>query len=104
VPISRLGVFEAGTSIFTAAIGWGGAAIQPGAAKGAERLQSGPLQRQWAAFEIRQGAARSCRDAPRPVHISNGDEARYADKRASFTKTLPHNDAGDVHAELLRRS
>jgi hypothetical protein len=93
-------IIAAGTSMFTAAIGWGGAAIPPGAAKAAERPQSDPSQRQWAAaFEFRQGAAQSCRDAPRP--LSKGDEACSS---ASFTKTLPHNDAGEVDAELLRRS
>jgi len=101
VPMSRRSVFEAGTSILAAAIGWGGAAIPPGTAKAVELPRSDPSQRQWAAFEIRQGAAQSYRDAPRPGHISNGDEARYADKRGSFTKTLPHNDAGEVDAEAF---
>jgi hypothetical protein len=35
------------------------------------------------------------------VHRSNGDEARYSDKRASFAKTLPHNDFGGVDPEAF---
>jgi hypothetical protein len=46
-------------------------------------------------------AAQTYLDEPQPVHRSNGDEARYADKRASFAKTLPHNDAGEVDAEAF---
>jgi hypothetical protein len=29
-------------------------------------------------------------------HTTNGDEERYLDWRASFTKTMPHNDLGEV--------
>jgi len=36
-----------------------------------------------------------------PISRRSGDEARYADKRASFAKTLPHNDAGEVDAEAF---
>ena len=35
---------------------------------------------------------------PRPP----GDEERYADKRASFAKTLPHNDVGEVDVEAFK--
>jgi hypothetical protein len=100
-PISRRSVFEAGTSILTAAFGLGGTAILPGTVKAAELPSSDPSRRQRAAFEIRQSAAQSYRDASRPVHNSNGDEARYADKRASFAKTLPHNDAGEVDGDAF---
>src|SRR5215510_9217275 len=31
-----------------------------------------------------------------------GDEARYPDKRASFAKTLPHNDFGEVDPDPAR--
>jgi hypothetical protein len=52
--------------------------------------------RQIAAFRIRQAAALAHLDEQEPLHRSNGDEARYSDKRASFAKTLPHNDFGEV--------
>ena len=100
-PISRRSVFEAGASILTAAVGLGGSAILPGTVKASEPPRSDPSRRQRAAFEIRQSAAQTYRDASRPVHISNGDEARYADKRASFAKTLPHNEAGEVDGDAF---
>jgi PAP2 superfamily len=57
--------------------------------------------RQVAAFRIRQTAAQAHLDEQEPVHRSNGDEARYSDKRASFAKTLPHNDFGEVDPEAF---
>src|SRR5262249_5057227 len=57
--------------------------------------------RQMAAFRMRQAAAQAYLDEPQPLHRSNGDEARYADKRASFAKTLPHNDAGEVDTDAF---
>ena len=61
----------------------------------------GGSPRQQAAFRMRQAAAQAYLDEPQPLHRSNGDEDRYADKRASFTKTLPHNDAGEVDADAF---
>jgi hypothetical protein len=31
----------------------------------------------------------------------NGDEGRYPDRRASFSKGLPHNSLGEVHSEAF---
>src|SRR5262249_539385 len=50
---------------------------------------------------MRAAAAQSYLDEPLPLHRSNGDEERYPDKRASFTKTLPHDEAGEVDAEAF---
>ena len=36
-----------------------------------------------------------------PTQETNGDEGRYDDYRASFTKALPHDDLGEVDAERL---
>jgi hypothetical protein len=60
---------------------------------------SGPSEdgrRAQQSFEIRCDSARadSCRE--NPVLTTNGDEERYADKRANFAKTLPHNELGEV--------
>jgi hypothetical protein len=52
--------------------------------------------RQAATYVMRQAAAEAYLHEPQPTHRSNGDEARYPDKRASFAKTLPHNDVGEV--------
>jgi len=60
---------------------------------------TGPLnasQRRHRAFAIRQDAAIDQRDVPQTPSISNGDEEAYANRIASFTKGLPHNDLGEV--------
>ena len=60
-------------------------------------LQFGALQRRkQQAFGIRYNAAQKylCRDVTRDP--TNGDEKRYLDLRASFSKTLPHDDLGEV--------
>jgi hypothetical protein len=36
------------------------------------------------------------------MQVTTGDEERYADKRASFSKTLPHNERGEVEPEAYR--
>jgi hypothetical protein len=60
---------------------------------------TGPLnaaERRHRAFVIRRDAAIYQRDAPPTPSISNGDEEAYANRIASFTKGLPHNDLGEV--------
>ena len=47
-------------------------------------------------FEIRCDSARADGCRPDPVLTTNGDEERYADKRANFAKTLPHDELGEV--------
>jgi hypothetical protein len=47
-------------------------------------------------FEIRCDSARSDTGRENPELTTNGDEERYADKRANFAKTLPHNKLGEV--------
>jgi hypothetical protein len=55
-----------------------------------------PSQRRHRAFVIRRDAAIYQRDLPAVPLVSNGDEAAYANRIASFTKGLPHNDSGEV--------
>jgi hypothetical protein len=60
---------------------------------------SGPLddsQRRHRAFVIRRDAAISQRDVPATPSVSNGDEQAYANRIASYSKGLPHNDLGEV--------
>jgi hypothetical protein len=60
---------------------------------------SGPLnewQRRHQAFVIRRDAAIFQRDVAPTPSVSNGDEQAYANRIASFTKGLPHNDLGEV--------
>src|SRR5262245_28412620 len=97
-PVSRRALLEGSASagLVAAAAGWGAAAPRPGDANAADASP-----RQMATFRMRQAAAQAYLDEPQPLHRSNGDEDRYADKRASFTKTLPHNDAGEVDADAF---
>ena len=103
-PLSRRSFLETGTSagLATASVGWGAATFQPVGANAADPTQVNRSPRQLAAFQIRQAAAQAYLDESATVHMANGDEARYADKRASFSKTLPHNDAGEVDAEAFK--
>jgi hypothetical protein len=55
-----------------------------------------PDQRQQRVFELRRDAAKAYLQEPPVRHATNGDEERYKDRRASFSKTLPHNQFGEV--------
>src|SRR5262245_5459345 len=100
-PISRRALLKGSASVVAAVGGWAGITLLPGAANAADPAAGGGLPRQQAAFRMRQAAAQTYLDEPQSLHRSNGDETRYADKRASFAKTLPHNDAGEVDAEAF---
>ena len=59
----------------------------------------GPLnasERRHRAFVIRRDAAIFQRDLRPTPSISNGDEDMYANRIASYSKGLPHNDLGEV--------
>src|SRR5215472_8077053 len=61
--------------------------------------ETGPLdaaQRRHRAFVIRRDAAIYQRDMPPTPSVSNGDDDAYANRIASYTKALPHNDLGEV--------
>jgi hypothetical protein len=45
-----------------------------------------------------EATERDLKQAPLAPQV-NGDEQRYADRRASFSKTLPHNELGEVDPE-----
>ena len=60
---------------------------------------TGPLsaaQRRRRAFTSRRDAAILQRDRPEQISTSNGDEQLYANRIASFSKGLPHNQLGEV--------
>src|SRR6516165_2162800 len=60
---------------------------------------TGPLnasQRRHRAFVLRRDAAIFQRDVRPTPSVSNGDEEAYANRIASYTKGLPHNDLGEV--------
>ena len=60
------------------------------------------IQRIRNAFRIRVRAARKQRDAAFSGHPTNGDEARYRNKIASYSKGLPHNALGEVTPSAYR--
>src|ERR1700742_3634055 len=62
-----------------------------------------PLHRRRLAFERRQEAARTELNGTPAPQGTNGDEDRYPDRRASFTKTLPHDELGEVERAAYRR-
>ena len=108
-PVSRRALLEGSASagFVAAVIAGGGSILRSGDANAADpvpdgrpprQLAGGQSARQMTAFRIRQAAAQACLDEQEPSHRSNGDEERYPDKRASFAKTLPHNDVGEVDA------
>lgn len=49
-----------------------------------------------ASYKIRVAAAEKERQRPLPEHHLNGDEARYPSRIGNFSKTLPHNEFGEV--------
>src|SRR5262249_17017074 len=100
-PISRRALLKGSVNVAAAVGGWAGATLLPGAANAADPVAGGQSTRQLASFRMRVAAAQSYLDEPQPLHRSNGDEERYPDKRASFTKTLPHREAGEVDAEAF---
>lgn len=86
-----------------------GAAIAAGAMVGnaAAQANSGGTTanaRAKEAYKRREAAARQHRDAARPDHKTNGDEARYASARyyANFSKAMPCNDYGEVDPAAYR--
>jgi hypothetical protein len=62
-----------------------------------------PQQRQRLVLDRRREAAQAQFDAAPPVSWSNGDEDRYPDRRASFSKTMPHDDLGEVDPAAYRQ-
>ena len=54
------------------------------------------------AFQIRLEAAQAEADVAVPRQITNGDESRYPNFIANFSKGLPHNDLGEVNPNVYR--
>ena len=82
--------FAAGAMGFEPLAGGRGAEI--------EAAEIGPLgaeQRRNEAYDIRHKAALSEKNLTLPDHPDNGDEQRYANKIASYSKALPHNGLGE---------
>jgi hypothetical protein len=62
----------------------------------ADLIPINEAERRRRAFALRRDAALYEKDRPDDPSLSNGDEERYPNRIASFSKGLPHNDLGEV--------
>jgi hypothetical protein len=83
-------------------VGLGASAFAAKNASGAVLDLSESQHHQQAAMRIRTEAAAASLKPPPSEQVTTGDEERYLDKRASFSKTLPHNEIGEVSPEAYR--
>jgi membrane-associated phospholipid phosphatase len=65
--------------------------------------ESANVERSEQAFELRVERARVQRHEPLPEHPTNGDEDRYPEKFANYTKGLPHDQRGEVVMSAYQR-
>ena len=97
IQLSRRAFLEiGGRAGIIAAAGAGRLLPLPRESLAADNTALGARQRRQRAYQIRHDAAQRYLAESLISHRSNGDEDRYEDKRASFSKTLPHNDIGEV--------
>jgi len=88
---------EAGIAIAATGVGLGSTLSGPSSrSAGIEAGTYEASRRAQQSFEIRCDSARTDTRREKPTPTTNGDEERYADRRANFTKTLPHNELGEV--------
>ena len=83
-------------------LGFGASVLTAQKARAAVLDPSESQTHQQAAMRVRMEAAARSLERPPLEQITTGDEERYADKRASFSKTLPHNEIGEVSPEAYR--
>jgi len=91
---------DAGVAFAATSAGLGAMLSEPKNCSAAGEV--GPSQagrRAQQSFEIRCDSARSDTSRQNPELTTNGDEERYADRRANFAKTLPHNELGEVEPD-----
>lgn len=90
---------QTSVTLTAAAAGSGLAPLLEGPGSTAQAQQVAPLDGARRAREAngrRQKAAQLYAKQPLPRHLTNGDDEAYATKFASFTKTFPHNELGEV--------
>jgi hypothetical protein len=88
--LGRLGGITAGVA--------SGILAMPAVAAAKEIGPENPTQRRNDEFSRRNSAALAEKILP-PNHPTNGDEERYYNKIANYTKGLPHDDLGDVNLQ-----
>jgi hypothetical protein len=93
----------AGGAVAVGRLALGGAAAVAGASalapKVADALALAPAtgrERQVESFKIRLDAAKQELRRPPVHHPTNGDEERFPNRIGNFSKTLPHNELGEV--------
>ncbi len=89
--VSTTGALVAATSL-----GFAGALLTPTAVEANELECLNSSQRRVKAFLLRQNAALIHLHEKVGPQRNNGDEKRYPDRRANFSKGLPHNNLGEV--------
>jgi hypothetical protein len=99
--VSRRALLGGGAGVLAAVGSGAGATLVAEPANAADPAPGDQSTRRLVSLRMREAAAQAYLDDPQPSHRSNGDELRYPDKRASFAKTLPHNDAGEVDADAF---
>lgn len=100
--VSRRGFLKGlgGTGAMAAvsSLGLGASLLAPGVAQAKEVGPLTQVQRRNRAFQLRRNAAHRYVGGPITQQPCNGDEALYADKRASYSKGLVSNNLGEVSA------
>lgn len=108
-PLSRRGFLQGvgggvGT-LMASGLGVGVGSVVPALTEAEEIGPLGFHQRRLSAFAVRRAAAQTYVRESLPLQQANGDDEHYGDRRASFSKTLPHDDLGEVdptaYASLL---
>jgi membrane-associated phospholipid phosphatase len=94
--LQRSGIAMAAPAIAGTGITLGGSLTYASPAAAAEPKASAATPRRVEAYEVRHQAALIHQSERTPPQANNGDEARYPDRRASFTKGLPHDSRGEV--------
>ncbi len=94
--LSRRGFLHGAGVLGATGLASGATLLAPGSTAAEELGPLGQRRRQLSAFQVRNRAARNLYDPNLPEQECNGDESAYADRRASFFKTLPQNNLGEV--------
>jgi hypothetical protein len=103
----RAFVRQLGTSAAAAALGGSALAPAPAQASGHPGDPDSAGSRQEQAYRLRVDAARLARQRPHVAQFPNGDEDRFPNRIACYSKGLPHDGLGEVDSrayDTLRRA
>jgi hypothetical protein len=85
-----------GAAALFSGLGLTGTLLTPSEVRAEEIGPLTPARRRYEEYWLRGSCARSHFFEQRPPQECNGDEDRYVDKRANFSKCLPHDEFGEV--------